>query len=87
MESDRHRLYDEHLVRNIMLSTGLSVVEYLRENTKADSEEIGDFIEANAEEIIDDTIKHLKSMEDFDEKGSSQDSEQESGDWPLNEEG
>ena len=87
MESNRNRLYDENIVRNIMLSTGLSVVEYLRENTKADSEEIGDFIEANAEEIIDDTIKHLKSMEDFDEKGSGQDNERKSNDWPLNEEG
>jgi hypothetical protein len=48
MGSKRCRLYDENLVHSIMLSTGLSIVEYLRENAHADSDEICDFVEANA---------------------------------------
>ena len=83
MESNkRYRLYDEHLVHSIMLSTGLSVIEYVRENSHADSDEICDFIEANAEDIIDDTVRHLKSMNDFHEKDWD-DKEEDSGELPF----
>jgi hypothetical protein len=51
-----------------MLSTGLSIVEYMRENASADSDEICDFVEANAEVIISDTIRHLKSLNEYHEK-------------------
>jgi hypothetical protein len=51
-----------------MLSTGLSIVEYMRENASADSDEICDFVEANAEVIINDTIRHLKNMNEYHEK-------------------
>jgi hypothetical protein len=68
-----------------MLSAGLSVMEYLRENSHADSDEICDFIEANAEDIIDDTVRHLKSMNDFPEKGWEENTEEDSGEWPLSE--
>ena len=84
MGSKRCRLYDENLVHNIMLSTGLSVIEYMRENTKVDSDEICDFIESNAETIISDTIRHLKSMDDpktKDNKGKENDTDE----WPLSE--
>lgn len=64
MGSKRCRLYDENLVHNIMLSTGLSVVEFMRDNTAADSDEVCDFVEANAEVIINDTIRHLKDLGD-----------------------
>jgi hypothetical protein len=75
-----------------MLSTGLSVLEYLRENTGANSNEICDFVESNAEFIVNDTISHLKGAEsgsgenaapgadnadDEDSKGESTD------EWPL----
>jgi hypothetical protein len=68
MANKRCKLYDENLVHNIMLSTGLSIVEYLRENGNADSDEICDFVEANAEVIITDTIRHLKSLNEYHEK-------------------
>jgi len=84
-QNKRYRLYDENLVHNIMLSAGLSVIEYLRENSHADSDEICDFIEANAEDIIDDTVKHLKSMNDFHEKGWDDDKEEDSGGLPFSE--
>lgn len=84
MEGKPHRLYDEHLVRNIMLAAGISVAEYLRENPDADSDEIGAFIDANADDIMEDTIKRLKSLNDFIDKGKDPD---DAGDWPHNEEG
>jgi hypothetical protein len=68
MANKRCKLYDENLVHNIMLSTGLSIVEYLRDNANADSDEICDFVEANAEVIISDTIRHLKSLNEYHEK-------------------
>lgn len=92
MASKRCRLYDENLVHNIMLSTGLSVLEYLRENADANSDEICDFVESNAEIIVNDTISHLKGMgsgprdnaapgtdnaDDEENKGESTD------EWPL----
>jgi hypothetical protein len=64
MGSKRCRLYDENLVHNIMLSTGLSVFECLRENAAMDSDEICFYIEENAEAIISDTIRQLKEEGD-----------------------
>jgi hypothetical protein len=88
MGSKRCRLYDENLVHNIMVSTGLSVLEYLRENTHSDSDEICDFVEANAEVIINDTIKHLKGMTDLqEEKGDEEIKEEGSDEWSQGEEG
>ena len=70
MANKRCKLYDENLVHNIMLSTGLSIVEYLRENVNANSDEICDFVKANAEVIISDTIRHLKNMNEHHQKSS-----------------
>jgi hypothetical protein len=81
----RYRLYDEHLVRNIMLSTALSVIEYIRENPHADSDEICDFIDANAENIMGDTVRHMKSIDDSPAKGGEDDTDEDSGDWLSNE--
>ena len=62
--SGKHcRLYDENLVHNIMVSTGLSVIEFLRENRHANTNEICEFVEVNAPHIIEDTIDHLNSIE------------------------
>ena len=85
MENKRYRLYDEHLVHNIMLSSALSVIEYIRENPHADSDEICDFIDANAENIISDTVRHLKNMDDLPEKDWEDDKDEEGGEWPSDE--
>ena len=96
MGSKRCRLYDENLVHNIMMSTGLSVLEYLRENANADSDEICDFVEANAEMIVSDTISHLKSMNDLREQTGNAGNEsgdvsgkrsgEDSDSWPIKDE-
>jgi hypothetical protein len=84
MGSKRCRLYDENLVHNIMVSTGLSVLEYLRENTHSDSDEVCDFVEANAETIIGDTIKHLKNMTDLQSK-HEEDTQGDGEEWSESE--
>jgi hypothetical protein len=85
MGSKRCRLYDENLVHNIMLSTGLSVVEFMKENNGTDSDEVCDFVEANAEIIINDTIRHLKNINDFREKDEGGTKSGDTGEWPLKE--
>lgn len=78
----RCRLYDEHLVHSIMLSAAIAAAEYLRENPHADSDEICDFIDANAASIIHETVDHLKEMEDIPDKGVEEDFDGDAGEWP-----
>lgn len=53
------KLYDENLVRNIMISTGLSIIEYVKQFKCADAIDICDFIEQNADHIIENTIEDM----------------------------
>ncbi len=53
------RLYDENLVRNIMISTAVSILEYVKQNRQVNVEDICEFIEFNADDIIDETISNL----------------------------
>jgi hypothetical protein len=53
------KLYDENLVRNIMISTGLSIVEYIKQFKSVDAVDICDFVEQNADHIIENTIDDM----------------------------
>lgn len=79
MASKHCRLYDENLVHNIMLSTGLSIFEYIREHQNVDSDEICEFIEINAGSIIDDTIDQLNK----DDEPPEQNKDTENDQWPF----
>ncbi len=81
MGSKHCRLYDENLVRNIMLSTGLSVLEYLRGNKNVDDDDICEFIEINAGTIIEDTIEQLNNEDELTDQGSV---DSENDHWPFN---
>ena len=59
MKGKSCKLYDENLVRNIMISTGLSIIEYLRQFKDPDAIDICDFIEQNADNIIQNTIEDM----------------------------
>jgi hypothetical protein len=83
MGSKRCRLYDENLVHNIMLSTSLSVVEFMREHGGADSDEVCDFVEENADTIINDTIKHLKKMGPPTDQPDDDTKDGDTGEWPI----
>lgn len=79
MGSKHCRLYDENLVHNIMLSTGLSILEYIRDHKNADSDEICEFIEINAGSIIDDTIEQLNNDDDLPDQSAGAENDQ----WPF----
>ena len=81
----RYRLYDEHLVRSIMLTAVIAAMEYIRENPHADSDEICDFVEANAENIMGDTVRHMKNIDDPAAKGGEDDADEDGGEWLSNE--
>ena len=59
MKGKSCKLYDENLVRNIMISTGLSIVEYIKQFKSVDAIDICDFIDQNADNIIEDTIEDM----------------------------
>jgi hypothetical protein len=84
--SGKHcRLYDENLVHNIMISTGLSIVDFLKHNQSASSEEICEFVEENAGHIIEDTIEHLNAVDG--EQGKDDEGlENDDKNWPFDDE-
>lgn len=53
------KLYDENLVRNIMISTGLSIIEYIKQCKVVDTLDVCDFVEQNAQSIIANTIEDM----------------------------
>lgn len=60
MNGNHCRLYDEELVKNIMLSTGLSVADFVRKrDIVATPEALCRFIESNADSIIENTLDEL----------------------------
>ena len=64
MRGSHCRLYDENLVRNIMITTGISIMEFVKEHSEANTEEICEFVEYNADDIIAETIKNLNHNSD-----------------------
>lgn len=80
MGSKHCRLYDENLVHSIIISTGLSVLEYYKNNGEIDIDEICEYLEINANSIIEETIEQLNSREnskqnteDFSDNSESED--------------
>jgi hypothetical protein len=51
-----------------MISTGMSVLEYIKENKFANADDICEFVEFNARSIIEDTIEQLNTTEESCEK-------------------
>ncbi len=69
MKGSHCRLYDENLVRNIMITTSVSIMEFMKNNKMANTEEVCEFVEFNADDIITETIKNLNK----DDAGSKPD--------------
>lgn len=63
MKHNTKKLYDETLLKSIMISTAITVVEYINENPDADYDDICDYIEFNYETIIKDTIDTFNTIE------------------------
>ncbi len=64
MKGNMCRLYDEQLVRNIMISTAMSVFEHIRTGGNPRQDDICDYIEENADRIIESTIDGLSDIDD-----------------------
>ncbi len=63
MEGRSCRLFDDEVVRQIMMSTGVAVLDYLKQHKNVDDEEVCDFIDANSEMIIADTLDQMEGGE------------------------
>lgn len=69
------KLYDENIVRNIMISTGVSIMEFVKDHDAANADDVCDFIEDNAEKIISETIKNLNGDEHIRDNDDDDDDE------------
>jgi hypothetical protein len=85
MTGKQCKLYDENLVRNIMISTGLSIIEYIKQCKVVDTLDVCDFIEQNAQNIINNTIDDMNDDPPAEGPASSKPPEHES-DASLDEE-
>jgi hypothetical protein len=54
--NERVKMYDEELVKEIMLSTALCVHEMLRDDPQARVDDIYEFVESNFHQLIDETL-------------------------------
>ncbi len=63
MKGSHCRLYDENLVRNIMITTSASIMEFVKNNKLANTEDVCEFVEFNSDDIIAETIKNLNKDE------------------------
>ena len=57
MYGNQCRLFDENVVRQIMLTTGMSIIEFIKNSTVTDAEAVCDFIDTHAGHIIDRTLE------------------------------
>ena len=73
VEGKHRRLYEENLVRNIMLTTAYCIKDILEENPSLTDEDIYDFIEENYYNIIQDTL------DEYEEEMASENGEAEPG--------
>ncbi len=60
---DHLKMYDEELVKEIMISTALCVQELLLDDPEAQQDDIYDFIETNFQHIITETLRAERDRE------------------------
>ena len=77
MGSMHCRLYDENLVHNIIISTGMAVADFLQGHRNADPDMICEYLENNADAIIQETIDQMNNGDEYAEKDEPDDT------WPL----
>lgn len=62
MDRANYKLFDENLVKNIMITSGVSLFEFIKTNKDADIKEVCSFIDGNSEMFINETIENMKNM-------------------------
>lgn len=68
MHGKHKRLYDESLVRNIMLASAYCVKDLVDENPNFNDDDIYEFIENNYMNIIQDTLEEVRQQEKEEEE-------------------
>lgn len=61
--SERLKMYDEDLVREIMISTALCVQELLMDDPQAHQDDVFEFVETNYRHIITETLRAERERE------------------------
>lgn len=79
MGSMHCRLYDENLVHNIIMSTGIAVSDFLQHHRSADPDAICEYLETHAGAIIQDTIDQMNTCDDY----PDQDEPDTEDGWPM----
>jgi len=77
MGSMHCRLYDENLVHNIIMSTGMAVSDFLQHHRNADPDAICEYLALHADAIIQDTIDQMNNCDDYTERDENDDT------WPM----
>lgn len=60
---ERLKMYDEDLVKEIMISTALCVQELLMDDPQAQQDDVFEFVESNFRHIITETLKAERERE------------------------
>ena len=60
---ERLKMYDEDLVREIMISTALCIQELLMDDPQARQDDIFEFVETNFQHIITETLRAERERE------------------------
>jgi hypothetical protein len=63
MAKKGYKLYDENLVKNIIITTTVSVYEYIKEKPDVDIRELCDHFGDSSKEIIVETINNMQNIE------------------------
>jgi hypothetical protein len=70
---ERLKMYDEELVKEIMISTALCVQELLMDDPRAEQDDIFEFVETNFRHIITETLRAEQERETAGEADSGPD--------------
>ena len=60
---ERLKMYDEELVKEIMISTALCIQELLMDDPQAEQDDIFEFVETNFQHIITETLRAERERE------------------------
>lgn len=77
---ERRRLYDERLVKEIMISTAICVQELMLDDPRAREDDVCEFVETNFRNIIQETLAAEMDRDTASESGASFPSGSESED-------
>lgn len=83
---DHLKMYDEELVKEIMISTALCIQELLMDDPQAQQDDVFDFVDANFRQIINETLRAEREREREQETAEPGENPTEDQGPPLSEE-